>query len=431
MTSRRTVGIREWPLDRLLLLALIPLCLVVIPPALAAQDRVTHPEIEIGDSPSVGATLWFVRQVRVRQDDSKVYVREGHAYAGEVNRGRRVTVWSPDGSLLAEAGADGAARDFGLPLWIRLARDGFRVRYASLFALYSDGGLLLETVELPASESGRVDMLAVLDDGSAIGVTPVPRPDVRMGWAGGDSDVDDHVLHMSRTGDGWSWDTIAHLDARNEILGVQAFGNSRPIPAQHFEGQPFPDNDLFYLDAMSGTVGVVTRNGLPGRVGLYEIGIRGDTTWRRHVELPPVPIPAEVLAEAVEQLVESITASPAPGAVLAGLPLDTLRRMARDALHLPSHRPPVTRAVATASGELWLRSAELSDTLVVWYSVKRGDTNRPPRRVLLPGWFRFSDATDTRVWGVRHYEGGAAQVLGRRRSGASRAVRRQSREENH
>lgn len=414
MTSRRTVWIRKCRLDRSLLWASIPLCLVVIPPAVAAQDWATDPEFEIGRSPSAGATLWFVRQVRVSHDGSRVYVNEGEAYRSEVNRGRRVTVWSPGGSLLVEVGADGAARDFGLPLGIRLARDGFWVRYPSLLALFSDGGLLLETAGIRESALGRVNTLAVLDDRSGIGLTPVPRLDIRMGWAGGDPDVDDHLLHMSRAGDGWSWDTIAHLDARNEMMGVQAFGGSSPIPTQHFAAQPFPDSDLLYLDVISGTVGVVTRNGDPGEVGLHEIGIRGDTTWRRHVELPPVPIPAEVLGEAVEDVVEGITASPAPGAVLAGLPLNTLRRMVRDALHLPSQRPPVTRAVATASRELWLRSAELTDTLVVWYSVKRGDTNRPPRRVLLPVWYRLSDATDTHVWGIRHYEDGAAQVLGRR-----------------
>ena len=94
--------------------------------------------------------------------------------------------------------------------------------------------------------------------------------------------------------------------------------------------------------------------------------------------------------------------------------MDTLRRMVRDALHLPLHRPPVTRAIATASGELWLRSAEPADNVVAWYSVPRGDTDRPLLRVLVPAWFRLADATDTHVWGYRTYEDGAAQVLGRR-----------------
>ena len=36
-----------------------------------------------------------------------------------------------------------------------------------------------------------------------------------------------------------------------------------------------------------------------------------------------------------------------------------------------------------------------SNTLNVWYSIERGDTVTPPRRVLLPEWFLVHDATDT------------------------------------
>ena len=377
-----------------------------------AQEWTTEPEFEIGGSPDAGATLWHVRQVRVNRDGSRVYVNERQGPGSAVNRGRRVTVWLPDGSLLGEIGMGGETRDYGVPLGIRLAPTGFWVRYAPLFALFSDGGILLETVEHPQSEAGRVSALAVLDDRSLIGLTRVSRPDVRLGWAGGEPEADDHLLHVSQTEDSWSLDTIADLDRRNLVFGVRATGGSSPIPAQFFAGQPFPNTDLFYLDAMSGVVGIVTRNGVAGRVGLHEITIRGDTTWRRHLELPPVPIPPEVLEEEVKDVVESIASSPA--SALARLPLDTLRRMAREALHLPSHRPPVTRAIATASGDLWLRSAEPADTLVVWYSLPRGDTDRPPRRVLVPAWFRLADATDTHVWGYRTYEDGAAQVLGRR-----------------
>ena len=98
-------------------------------------------------------------------------------------------------------------------------------------------------------------------------------------------------------------------------------------------------------------------------------------TWRRRLGLPAVAIPTDVLQEAVEDVAEDITSSPAPDNALAKLPLDSLRRMVRDALHLPSHRPPVTAAIATASGEVWLRSAESSDTVIVWYALRRGDTN--------------------------------------------------------
>lgn len=400
-----------------LVFASIGLVFVAVAPVKAAnsQEWTTEPEYEIGGEPAAGATLRHVGQVRVSRDGSRVYVIERHGYVSAVGRGPRVTVWSPDGSLLVEVGPEDEIRNLGVSLGIRPAPTGFSTRHASLFAHFSHDGLLLETVEHPQPDVDGVSALAVLDDGTFIGLTRVPRPGVRLGWARAEPDTDDHLLHVLLTEDGWKWDTIADLDRRNLVMGVRAIGESSPIPTDHFAGQPFSDTDLFYLDPDSGLVGIVTRNGAPGEVDLNEITIRGDTTWQRHLELPSVPIPAEVLHEAVEGVVESVLSDPAaPGDALARLPLDTLRRMVRDALHRPSHQPPVTRAIATVSGEVWLRSAEHSDTMVAWYSLPRGNVTDPPRRILLPVWFRLSDVTDTHVWGIRTYEDGAAQVLGRK-----------------
>ena len=384
--------------------------------AAEAQDWTTEAEFEIGGRPDARATLWHVRQVRVTPDGSRVYVVEGQGYGNQPDRGRRATAWLPDGSLLAAIDSEGETGDLGVPIGIRLARDGFRVRYESVFALFSDDGALVETIAAPRTEVGRsrVEGLAVLEDRSLIGITRISMIDDRLGWLGGEPVLDDHVLHVSQTGDGWSWDTIADLDRRNQLLGLRDPNARGPVPDRFYRGQPFSDTDLFYLDPVSGIVGVVTRNGAPGAVEVHEITVRGDTTWRRRIELPPLPIPAEELQEAVEDVADGIKSGQAPERGLARLPLDTLRRMARDALHLPSHRPPVTAAIATASGELWLRSAESSDTVIVWYALRRGDTNRPPRRVVVPAWFRLADATNTHVWGFRTYDNGAAQVFGRR-----------------
>lgn len=380
------------------------------------QDWTTEADFEIGGRPDARATLWHVRRVRVTPDGSRVYVVEGQGYGNQPDRGRRATAWSPDGSLLAAIGPRGETGDLGVPIGIRIARDGFRVRYESVFALFSDDGALVETIAAPRTEVGRsrVEGLAVLEDRSLIGITRVSMIDDRLGWLGGEPVLDDHVLHVSQTGDGWSWDTIAELDRRNQFLGLRDPNARGPAPQRIYRGQPFPDTDLLYLDAVSGIVGIVTRNQAPGAVEIHEITIRGDTTWRRRIELPPLPIPVEELQEAVEDVANGIKSGQAPERGLGRLPLDTLRRMARDVLHLPSHRPPVTAAIATASGEVWLRSAESSDTVIVWYALRRGDTNRPPRRVVVPARFRLSDATDTHVWGFRTYEEGVARVLGRR-----------------
>ena len=54
------------------------------------------------------------------------------------------------------------------------------------------------------------------------------------------------------------------------------------------------------------------------------------------------------------------------------------------------------------------------DTLIVWYSVERGDDESPPQRVLLPDWLVLLDATDTHVWGVWRDELDINYVVGRR-----------------
>ena len=79
-----------------------------------------------------------------------------------------------------------------------------------------------------------------------------------------------------------------------------------------------------------------------------------------------------------------------------------VRDRIEEALLVPGEYLPAVRRLFTASsGQVWLLSYETSgDTLGVWYSVERGDTVTPPRRVLLPEWFLMLDATDTHVWGV-------------------------------
>ena len=244
--------------------------------AAEAQDWTTEADLEIGSRPDAGATFWQIGQVRVSRDGSRIYVTERQGYGNQAKLGRRVTVWAPDGSLLAGIGPEGETRDFGTPLGIRLARSGFWVRYPSRLARFSDVGSLVETIEHPHVEAGggSVSALAVLEDRSLIGMRGVSSLYERLGWSGGEPDRDEHLLHMTPSGDGWSWDTIANLDRTNLFFGVRARSRSSPIATEHFAGQPFSDTDLFYLDPVSGIVGVVTRNGAPGEVGLHETTVR-------------------------------------------------------------------------------------------------------------------------------------------------------------
>ena len=73
--------------------------------------------------------------------------------------------------------------------------------------------------------------------------------------------------------------------------------------------------------------------------------------------------------------------------------------------------------VLTASGEVWLTTFEKSgrsDTLAVYYAVRRGDMTGRPRRVLLPESMSFHDATDTHVWGIWKDSLDVPHVVGRR-----------------
>ena len=91
------------------------------------------------------------------------------------------------------------------------------------------------------------------------------------------------------------------------------------------------------------------------------------------------------------------------------------RDLAEEALHTPEYLPAFRSFMLSASsGQVWLRSQERRDTLSVWYSIERGDTVTPPRRVLLPESLEVHDANATHVWGRWVDELGVNYVVGRR-----------------
>ena len=90
------------------------------------------------------------------------------------------------------------------------------------------------------------------------------------------------------------------------------------------------------------------------------------------------------------------------------------RDLVEGALHVPEYLPAVKIFHLTSSRDVWIQSHEQQDTLSVWYSLERGDTESPPRRVLLPEGFQLLDATETHVWGVWQDELDISYVVGRR-----------------
>lgn len=375
----------------------------VTAPLAASQSWTTDPDFEIVGPSNSGGDGGFdlVRRVRVSRDGLRVHVVEASA--------RRITVWSPGGQLLLRLEGEGQLRALGRPWDVRLLPDGFWAMYDRHFARLSDDGTVLEVLEY-----SMWGVEAILEDRGILAHARLPSLAVMMRWREGEPPPEHQgVLHYSETGGDWTADTVAVLDVRRETLGIRFDDGSSPHPTATYVDQPFTDADLSYFDGARGRVGVVQRNGAPGQVLVTEITARGDTVWQRTLGLPPVPIRADL----VEDTVQHLTRSTAAAAQRLGQPITeaTARRLVEEALHVPEYHPAVAEVRATTSGELWLRSSEVSDAPeVVWYAVPRGDDDAAPRRVLLPEWFQLRDATDTHVWGVRYDEEIAPRVLGRR-----------------
>ena len=405
MWRKRTgASARANPLVRCwLVLTSATVLISVTAPLAAGQSWTTAPDFEIVGPSDPGGDGGFdlVRRVRVSRDGLRVHVVEASA--------RRITVWSPGGQLLLRLEGEDQLRALGRPWDVRLLPNGFWAMYDRHFARLSDDGAVLEVLE-----HSMWGVEAVLEDRGMLAYARLPSSAVMMGWREGEPPPKHQgVLHYSGTGGAWTADTVAVVDVQNTTLGVRFDDGSSPNPTATFRAQPFTDADLSYLDGNRGVVGVVQRNRAPGEVVVTEITVRGDTVWRRTLGLPPVPIPADL----VEDTVQHLTRSAAATAQRLGHPITeaTARQLAEEALHVPEYHAAVAEVRATTSGELWLRSPEVSDAPeVVWYAVPRGDDDAAPRRVLLPEWFQLRDATDTHVWGVRYDEEIAPRVMGRR-----------------
>ena len=374
---------------------------------ICAQDWTAVPAFRIGEMPGREGALQSIRSMSVSRDGSRVFLIESVSLRPLV---RRVQVWTPDGTLIAEPGAAGEVATFGDPVGMQVAPDGFWVRYPAGHAKFSNDGVPLETVESPFLD--RADVRGLLEDHSMFALGRLPPPTVSLGWTGAEPVWHTQVLHVEKSDGEWNSEPIATVGWRNYWLGVRTDdGRVRPDPRGFFRGQPFPNRDLVYFNASAGTVGIVIRDQGPGEVLIHEIRPDGDTIWHRELFLPPVTQPAQENENAIQDVVQRILET-AGTSVPDSAARAAARQKAIDALYLPAHRPAVYQATPAVSGELWLRSAETIDSLAVWYVMQHGESTRQPRRVLLPDWFRLRDATSTHVWGFRSYPEGGSQILG-------------------
>ncbi len=329
-----------------------------------------------------------VGSVRVARDGRRVVVSEPLV--------PRVTIWTADGDLVREVETASIATPTGLgtPLGVEEDSPGFQVRYRHHFLGFTWDGELREVLDAPAGLSPVV----ALPDNRFFSLTELPSVRVLLGWTEQQLPALQAVLHIGRSGHGWTKDTVAILDKRNGALGMRLDDDST-YPAATFARQPFGDFDLTFFDRIARRVGVLRRNLGPGRIEILELTVEGDTTWHRRLELPVVPMSMNLRQEAVERFAQqALTASQRRGSPLTAT---DARNLAEQALHLPKHLVPAAALVATTSNEVWIRSAEGLTGVSVWYSLTRGDHQSAPRRVLIPNNFVLKDATPTHVWGVR------------------------------
>ena len=349
----------------------------------------------------VGDALFGRVYVRVTGDNRRVFVLESMQ--------SRVSIWTPDGRRLADLGGSGEGPgDFIFPTRVDLADSGFHIRDQRRVSLFSYDGVLVRTVPSPPTsvsyQGFRIRIHVLLADGSFLG-EPEMSLFVVFGVWGNDPIDTQPVLRVHQSAQGWLQEEVLRYNHRNATLRIPVDDGS------YFAPHPYSDADWRRFDRETGSVllGVRTREDLrPGEAELVEVSASGDTVWRRRVALAPVRLTRTLLEPTLDSLEAVVIERGAAGPGSA-------RDLAEEVLHAPEYLPAFRSFMLTASsGQVWLQSQERRDTLSVWYTIERGDTVTPPRRVLLPVSFKVHDANATHVWGVWEDELGINYVVGRR-----------------
>jgi len=352
-----------------------------------------------------GDALFGRIHVRVAADGQRVFVLEPFE--------SRVSVWTPAGRRLLDLGGTGQGPgDFMFPYRIDMDESGFLVRDQQRFSYFSHEGKLLRTVPNPPASVGYqgfpITTDVLLADGSFLGIPNIPAS-VRLGLWGDDPMNALPVLRIHESGQQWLLEEVYTRNVRNLTLAV-------PLgDGYYFAAQPYSDADWHLLDRETGSVVVARLTGddlQAGEVELIEASASGETVWRRRLGFRPIRLGEVMVDNTIDGLIKAVNREEeiTPG-ILGGR---SARDLAREALYVPEYLPSLAKFVLTSSGEAWLQTRERSDSLSVWYSIKRGNEDSPPRRVLLPNRFALTDATATHVWGVLEDELGTNYVAGRR-----------------
>jgi len=322
----------------------------------------------------------------------------------------QVTAWAPDGSLIFAVGRSGGGPgEFTSPRDVLVGPDGaFSVLdgNGSRFAHFDANGELRTSIQGPGTSVGYQGFRVALawpDDGVHLGV-PLIAPSVEVGTTGL-RPFNRQPLLSVRRGEGGSWrdpEPVLWLDVSNRFRATLL-----PDDSWMYGGQSFSDADQVRF--AQGAAVVMRQKGPPGAVDLIEVNADGDTLWHRQVEFEPRKLSVRMIEEVVERLVDTR----APD-LASRVSRPRLRERLYESLYKPEYLPAVENFILTASGEVWLRTHEVLDTLRVHHVIERGDIDGPPHRVLLPESFRITDATTTHVWGIWRDALDVPHVIGRR-----------------
>ncbi len=351
----------------------------------AAQSTWTTQEhVKFGDFPVL--EIVFSRPV-VRADPARnrvLVMDPGNSH---------VSAWNLRGELLFVVGREGEGPgEFTFPQSLLVEEDGFAVvsGFGSRFTYFDADGQLVKSELGPGTQLGyqghRVE-LGWPRNGVYVGLPAIPSSLVT--GKEGARPFDRYPLLGIRRSDAGGWldpEPLLMLDQRNRSTAVASRGGWA------YSGQFFSDADQVRF--LPGGALVTRQKGPPGAVELIEIDGRGDTLWHRRLQFEPRKLTRRMIDEKLDVIVSSL------GPYTTDITLGELRRRYDEALYKPEYVPTAQNVFPTASGEVWLRTREIFDTLRVHYAVRRGDSKEPPRRVLLPEAVEFRDATATHVWGV-------------------------------
>ena len=321
----------------------------------------------------------------------------------------QVSAWTPRGALVVAVGRRATnPAEFEFTNAFFVDPGGFSILRArgSRVSRYSASGELKGTVRGPPLSlrfEGFELSLSSLKEGTYLGL-PWVLPENEVGVPGTVSFSRQPLLRVRSAGEN-RWhdpEPVLWLDFSNRKLAGRL-----PDGRWVFMAQPFADADRVRTEP--GRAVVMRLKGGPGTAELIEVNAKGDTVWQRRLQFEPLALTGQMIDNYVELHVEAY----APSFHDRASPQE-LRQMFHDALYKPEYLPAADRLDLTASGEVWLRTLERTDTLRTHYVVRRGESDAEPRRVLLPEWLVVRDATETHVWGVRRDWGTRPQIVGRR-----------------